>query len=89
MAHSQRGLKAVDHCFRGGRGGLRIEEAQQQNRQNGTDGAQRHQTEAVGLGFFIASDGGDTHAQRHNERHRHGTGGDAAGVKGHRKEVRV
>ena len=69
--------------------GIAIEKAQQKNRQNGADGAQCHQTEAVGLGFFIASDGGDTHAQRHNERHRHGTGGDAAGVKGHRKEVRV
>ena len=89
VAHGEGIFKAVDHRFRGRGGVFRVQEAQQQHRQNGADGAQRHQTEAVGLGLFVASDGGNAHAQRHDEGHRHGAGGHAAGVKGHGQEVRV
>ena len=89
VAHGEGGLEAVHYRLAGGSCVFRIQEAQQQHRQNGADGAQRHQTEAVGLGLFVASDGGDTNAQRHDEGYRHGAGGDAAGVKGHRQEVRV
>ena len=65
-----------------------VEKSQDQHRDDGADGAQRHQTEAVAPGFFVASHGADAHAQRHDERHGHGAGGNAAGVKGHRPEVR-
>ena len=65
-----------------------VQKAQQQHRDDGADRAKRHQTEAVASRLLIAADGADAHAQRHDERHGHGTGGNAAGVKGHRPEVR-
>ena len=65
-----------------------IQKAQQQHRQNGADGAQRHQAEAVASGMLIVSDGTDAHAQSHDKRHGHGAGGNAAGVKGDGPEIR-
>src|SRR5699024_7187418 len=62
---------------------------QQHHRQDGPDGAQRHQAEAVVLGLFIAADGGHAHAQRHDKGDGHGAGGDAARVEGHRQKPRV
>ena len=38
-------------------------------------------------GIFIAADRGYTQAQGHDERDRHGAGGDATGIKGNGKEI--
>ena len=38
--------------------------------------------------MLIVTDGGDAHAQGHDEGHRHGAGGDAAGIEGDGPEVR-
>ena len=68
-----------------GSGGLpfpgAVEKAEDHHRQDGTDGAERHQAEAVGLGVLIASYGGNAHAQGHDEGDGHGPGGDTAGIK--------
>ena len=73
------------HAAQVGSGGLplpgAVEKAENHHRQDGADGAERHQAEAVGLGVLIASYGGNAHAQGHDERHGHGPGGDAAGIK--------
>ena len=37
--------------------------------------------------IFIAADRGYTQAQGHDERDRHGAGGDATGIKGNGKEI--
>ena len=74
-----------------GQGGVRpvgravrpVNQAQQHHRQNGTYGAERHQAEAVVFRIGVAADGAHAHAQRQDERHRHGARGHAAGVKGH------
>ena len=65
-----------------------VQKSQQQHGDDGADGAQRHQAKAVAPRLLVAADGADAHAQRHNERHGHGPCGDAAGVEGHRPEVR-
>ena len=37
----------------------------------------------------VVTDGGNTDAQSHDEGHRHGAGGHAAGVKGHGEIIRI
>ena len=66
-----------------GDGGDGIKEAQHLHGQDRADGAERDQTEAVGLGVFVGADGGHADAQRHDKGHGHRPCGDAAGVKGH------
>ena len=83
------GLRELLHRDGGGAGAVRVDKAQQQHGQDGPHRTQRHQAEAVVLGLFVAADGGDAHAQRHDKGHGHGPGGDAARVKGHRQERRV
>ena len=68
-----------DRLGRGVRLGL-IDRAEQQHRRDRPDRAQRHKTEAVGLGVLVASDGRDAHSERHDERNRHRPGRHAAGV---------
>ena len=53
-------------CF-----GWMIDHSQQQNRQDGTDAAKRHQTEAVAATGGITSRGGQTDAHRHDKRNRY------------------
>ena len=64
-----------------------INDAENHHGENGTDTAQRHQTEAVVAALFAASHGGDAHAQRHDEGNRDGTRRDAARIKGNRPEA--
>ena len=45
----------------------RVQHAQQQHGQNGPDGAQGHQAEAVVGGVAVVTDGGNAHAQGHDE----------------------
>ena len=68
-----------DRLGRGVRLGL-IDRAEQQHRRDRPDRAQRHKTEAVGLGVLVASDGRDAYSERHDERNRHRPGRHAAGV---------
>ena len=84
-------LHGVRHIGNGGRRigaavGI-VDHAQDEHRQNGTHRAQGHQAEGVVGGVAVVSDGGDAHAQRHDKGYRHGAGGDAAGVKGHRQKA--
>ena len=66
-----------------------VEDAQQQDHQNWSDAAQRHEAEAVFGTVSVAAGGREPNAKCHNERHRQRTGGDAAGIEGHRgKAVR-
>ena len=60
-----------------------IDHAEDQDRHDRTDGAERYQTEAVVRGMAVVTDGGDAHAERHNEGHRHWAGGHTAGIKCH------
>ena len=60
---------------------------QDQHCQNRANGAQRHQAEAVVRCIAVVTDGGNTHAQCHDKRHRHGAGGHAAGIKGDGTEI--
>ena len=60
--------------------------AQSEHRQNGADGAERHQTKAVVRGMAVGTDGGHADTQRHDERNGDGAGGHAAGIKGHGKK---
>ena len=62
-------------------------DAQKQHREDGPDAAQGHQAEAVDGGVLVAAHRGHAHAQRHNEGHRNGPCGHAAGVKGHRDKT--
>ena len=64
-----------------------IHQRQHQHRQNGAHGAQGHQAEAVLPRFAVATGGGYAQAQGHDEGHRHGSGGDAAGIEGHRQKI--
>ena len=64
-----------------------IADAQQQHRQNGADGAQGDEAEAVAGGVGIASGGGDAQAQGHDKGHGDGPGGHAAGIEGHGDKV--
>ena len=86
-------LHGVEICIGHGCGNLvalpLVEETQYQNGQNRTDRTQSHQTETVGLGIFVASDGCDTDAQRHNEGDGHRTGGHTAGVECHAEEAGI
>ena len=65
-----------------------IEAAQHQHRQHRPHAAQRHETEAVVPGAFVAADAGQTDAHGHDERNGDRAGGHAAGVEGHRQEIR-
>ena len=66
-----------------------IEKAEDQHREDRTDGAEGNQTEAVRLRAFIASDVGDTDAHGEDERHGHRTGRHTAGVKCDAQKVAV
>ena len=79
IRHAHRGIGAAV--------GL-IQQAQQQYRDDGADGTQGHQTEAVAPRLPVVTHGADAHAQRHDKGYRHGAGGDAAGVEGDGPEVR-
>ena len=80
-AQLHRSFKAADHHIdirlrvRG------IDCAQQHHRHYRSDRAQSNQTEAVCLGVFVASDGRNADAQRHDKRHRHRSCRHAAGIK--------
>ena len=63
------------------------QDAQQQNGQDGADRTEGHEAEAVVRRVAVASDGGHTDAQRHDEGHRDGAGGHTAGVKGDGQEL--
>ena len=63
------------------------QDAQQQNGQDGADRTEGHEAEAVVRRVTVASDGGHTDTQRHDEGHRDGAGGHAAGVKGDGQEL--
>ena len=64
-----------------------IADAQQQHRQNGADGAQGDEAEAVAGGVGIASGGSDAQAKGHDKGHGDGPGGHASGVEGHGDKV--
>ena len=82
-------LKIADKDLRGGASTVVVDKAEDQHRKNRPDGAERDQTEAIGFRVLVASDGGHADAERHDERHRHRAGRDAAGVKRDRKKVLV
>ena len=69
----------------GPRGG--VEQGEDHHGQDGADGAQSHQAEAVLRGVGVAADGGDAQAQGHDEGDGHGAGGDASRVKGDGEKV--
>ena len=81
------GVHLGDEGLSGG-GLLRpVQDAQQQHRQNGSDGAQGDQAEAVAGGVLVAAAGGHPKAQGHDEGDGDGSGGDAPGVEGDGDEV--
>ena len=63
------------------------DETQNEHREDGTDGAERDEAEAVVRAVLIASDGGNADAHRHDERHGHRAGRHAAGVERYGKEI--
>ena len=87
-AEFQRIADACESGFRGIGGIVRLEdEPQQHDGQNGTDGAERNQTEAVVFGAGVASNGADANAQRQNKGHGHRAGRHAAGIKGNSQKI--
>ena len=58
------------------------DQAEHHHRQDGPDGAQGDEAEGVAAGVLVAAHGGQADAQGHDEGHRDGPRGDAAGVKG-------
>ena len=67
--------------------GRGVKQCQNHNRQNRAHRAQSNQTETVLRSILVASDRGNAQAQCHNERNRHGTGCNTAGVKCNRKKI--
>ena len=65
-----------------------VDDAQDEHRQDGAHRAQGHQAETVAFRVAVAADGGHAGAQSHNKGDGHGSGGDAAGVEGHRQKLR-
>ena len=61
-----------------------IEDAENENGEDRTDGAERDQTKAVVSGLPVGTDRGHTNAKSHNKRHCHRTGSHTARVKGDR-----
>ena len=57
-----------------------------QNRDDGADGADRHQTEAVVIVVVLLCDRRNTRADGHNEGNRHRSRGNAARIKGDGEE---
>ena len=57
-----------------------IDDAEDHDGQNGADGRERNETEAVVCRMAVAADGRDADAERHDERHGHGAGRHAAGI---------
>ena len=66
-----------------------IEKAKDQHREDRPDGAQCHKAEAVSLRAAVASDIRHAEAHGEDERHGHGAGRHAAGVKGDTEKIGV
>ena len=64
-----------------------VENAEEHHHENGADAAEGDQTEAVVAAVLAGADTGKADAEGHDEGNGHGTGGDAAGIKGHRQKV--
>ena len=64
-----------------------IQKSKQQQSQNGADRAEGHQSEAVVLCVFVASDGGEAHTHGHDKGNGHRAGGDASRIKSYGKEI--
>ena len=59
-----------------------VDNPQHQHAEDGPDGAQGNQAEAVAGGVFVTAGGGDAQAQGHDERDGDRSGGDASRVEG-------
>ncbi len=74
------------HGIIGGLGGM-IENSEEHHHENGADAAECDETEAVVAAVLAGTDTGKADAEGHDKGNRHGSGGDAAGVKGDGQKV--
>ena len=68
-------------------GAVTVKKPENEHREDRPDGAERHETKAVGLRAAVASDVRYAETEREDERHGHGSGRHAAGVEGDAEKV--